>query len=204
MGSGRPAARGGRGVGDDAASAGPADGAGMEYATVHRYQVILEVGLEKDGRDVTALYTADRRSNPRERMYTVEPAEKFVLPERMTPKTSADGRPVMPRFPARVVRGHLERGGRTIAGLDGVTVNVRRVVHLRQFRRAEARRGTLSYVLFGRGGELYAAHAISRPPDFDQVMSATVSGRTFTDEELAKGVEVVIPGRGNTPAGRLK
>ena len=182
----------------------PLDSAGVEYATEHRYQVILEVGLEKDGRDVTSLYTADRRSNPTERMYTVEPRERFVLPDRMKETVSRAGRPVMPRFTAKVYRGHLERGGNPVPRLDSVVVNVRNVVHLRQFHRADARRDTLSYILFGRGGELFAAHAISGPPDFDQVMSVTVRGPTFTDAELAKGVEVVVPGRANTPERRLQ
>ncbi|MET0395567.1 MAG: hypothetical protein ABW277_01950 [Longimicrobiaceae bacterium] len=180
------------------------DSTGREYATVHRYQAILEVGFEKDGRDVTGIYADDRRRHPAERMYTVEPASRFVLPEMLAEKVSSAGRPVAPSFPAKAFRGHLERGGVAIPGLAPATVKVRRVVHLHQFRPSDAPRDTLTYILFGRGGELFMAHAITRPPDFDQVLPVTVAGHAFTDAELEKGVEVVFAGRRNTPAGRLR
>jgi hypothetical protein len=180
------------------------DSTGTEYATEHRYQVILEVGFEKNGRDVTRLYTDDRRSHAAERMYTVMPTERFVLPERLKDKVSPAGRPVLPSFPATAFRGHLERGGVPIPGLERAAVNVRRIVHIHQFHPSDAPRDTLTYLLFGRGGELFMAHAITRPPDFDQVLPVTVAGHAFTDAELEKGVEVVFPGRRNTPSGRLR
>jgi hypothetical protein len=180
------------------------DSTGTEYATVHRYQAIVEVGFEKDGRDVTGIYRDDRRGHPAERMYTVEPASRFVLPDMLAEKVSRAGRPVPPGFPATAFRGHLERGGVPVPGLERATVKVRRVVHLHRFRPSDAPRDTLTYILFGRGGELFMAHAITRPPDFDQVLPVTVSGHAFTDAELEKGVEVVFAGRRNTPAGRLR
>jgi hypothetical protein len=42
------------------------------------------------------------------------------------------------------------------------------------------------------------------PPDFDQLLSVKVTGHEFTDEELAKGVQVVFPATTNTPADRLR
>ncbi|HEU0078643.1 MAG TPA: hypothetical protein VFQ76_13385 [Longimicrobiaceae bacterium] len=180
------------------------DSTGAEYDTEHRYQAILEVGFEKNGRDVTRLYTDDRRRHPAERMYTVEPTSRFVLPEMLAGKVSRAGRPVPPSFGAKAYRGHLERGGVVIPGLDPVSVKVRRVVHLHRFRPSDARRDTLAYILFGRGGELFMAHTITRPPDFDQILPVTVTGHAFTDAELEKGVEVVFAGRSNTASGRLR
>ncbi len=48
------------------------------------------------------------------------------------------------------------------------------------------------------------AHAIHRPPDFDQVLSVTVSGHRSRTRSWPKGVEVVFAGRSNTPAGRIR
>lgn len=63
---------------------------------------------------------------------------------------------------------------------------------------------TLEYLLFGKGQELFLAHQIAAPPDFDQVLSVKLDGHPFTDDELAKGVIVAFPGKKNTVAGRLK
>ena len=79
-----------------------------------------------------------------------------------------------------------------------------RVVHFRQFDPKAKRPDRLEYLLFGKGGELFLAHLIVTPPDFDQVLSVKVKGHEFTDEELAKGVVVAFPETTNTPAGRLK
>ncbi len=171
---GRPAAGRGRGFRGDAAGPGPRgthnmmmvgeravflfhlpmfdplDSARTEYATEHRYQVILEVGLEKGGRDVTRLYTDDRRSDPGERMYTVEP-EEFVLPEMLAAKVSRTGRPVLPSFTGTAFRGtwsgaEADPGARQRFG--------ERPEGRPPPRSSAARRparDTLSYVLFGRG-----------------------------------------------------
>lgn len=175
------------------------DPAGTDYTSLHRYQVVLEVSMSRNGRDVTHIYTEDRRSHPRERMYTVKP-DLFVLPTLFTP----GGQPGASSFTATVFRGHLERGGRPVPGLGSVLVQVRRVVRGQHFDPAAGRPQNLGYFLFGKGGELFLAHSIVRPPDFDQLLSVRVDGHTFTDEELARGVEVVFPGRSDTPAQRLK
>jgi hypothetical protein len=59
-------------------------------------------------------------------------------------------------------------------------------------------------LLFGNRGELFLAHWITRPPDFDQVLSAKVVGHQFADEELRHGVRVAIPGRSNAMHQRLR
>jgi hypothetical protein len=51
----------------------------------------------------------------------------------------------------------------------------------------------LEYLLFGKGTDLFLAHLITAPPDFDQVLGVKVTGHQFTADELANGVHVVFP-----------
>ena len=62
----------------------------------------------------------------------------------------------------------------------------------------------LDYILFGSASELFLAHRIAQPPDFDQLLGVTVSGHQFTEEELARGVAVTVLDRPNAPAQRLR
>jgi hypothetical protein len=162
----------------------------------HRYQVILEAAFAKPGGNPQAVYAADRRRNPAVKIYTLNP-EEFVLPH----LRAAGGQAPLGSFGATVFRGHLEKpGNRVIA--DGVTVNVKNVVHFREFDPAAASPAKLEYILFGKGRELFLAHFVTRPPDFDQVLSVSAAGRTFTDEELGRGMRVTFE-RPNTIARRL-
>ncbi len=174
--------------------------AGTEYVAPHRYQVILEVTFSKDGRDVTQLYLDDRKRNPRVKMYTIGPTNEFVLPTLFEPGSQ----PRSNRFMATVFRGHLERRGVPVSGLDSVVVNVRRVIHASRFDPAAQRPQRLSYILFGKGGELFLAHSITRPPDFDQILSVRVDGHAFTDDELARGVGVTVPDRPDDLLRRIR
>jgi len=177
------------------------DAASGSYVTPHRFQVILEVTFTRNGQDVTQLYLDDRKQHPGERMYTLNPAE-FVLSD-LFPGGS---RPALASFrAASVFRGHLERpGNHRISALDGVTVNVKRVIHARMFDPAVPHRQRLTYILFGRGGELFLAHSITHPPDFDQILSVRVDGHAFTADELARGVEVTFPNLADAPRRRIR
>ncbi len=167
----------------------------------HHFQVILEATFATAGRDVGALYARDRRAHPGTSMYTLMPNPTFVLRDLFP---AGPGRaPIKSSFTGSVFRGHLERGGKVIPGLDAVTVNVTRVVHAEKFDPAAAAPPELEYLLFGRGAERFLAHRIVSPPDFDQLLSVEVGGRELTDATLARGVRVRIPGRTNRPASRI-
>jgi len=45
---------------------------------------------------------------------------------------------------------------------------------------------------------------VTRPPDFDQLLSVDVTGHRFTDAQLLAGIEVALEDRPNQPAARLK
>ena len=91
-----------------------------------------------------------------------EEPKEFVLADLVRPT------PQQPRrraFTGRLVRGHFERGGRTLA--DGVLATVGSIVFFRQFEPAAAPLPRLTYLLLGKGRERFLAHLITRPPDFD-------------------------------------
>jgi hypothetical protein len=168
---------------------------GDAYVTPHRYQAILQVSFTRGSKDVTNLYFADRQSHPATKMFTVSPAGTFVLPDLAAQPVSS--------FDATVFRGHLERGGRPISNMSGVTVKVARVVHFHKFEPAAAPADALEYFIFGRGKELYLAHSILKPPDFDQIVSVEIGGADFSDADLGTAIPIHVPGRKNTPAERV-
>ena len=172
-----------------------------DYTSPHRYQVILEATFVREGKDVTDIYRKNRASNVGTKMYTLKPAPQFVLPRLFTPNTR---NPASSSFRATVFRGHLERGGKEIDGLEDVVVDVKRVVHARKFELSEDKPEKLQYFLFGRSDELFLAHLVTKPPDFDQILSVKITGHQFTDEELSRGVSVVFQDRNNTAAQRIK
>lgn len=167
----------------------------MFSMTVHRYQVILEVTLTKAGADPQAAYVKDRRQHPATKIYTFVP-DPFVLPE-LDPAN-----PQRSSFKGSIFRGHFERGGKSIN--EDVVVNVTRVVHFHKFDPQASGLPQLEYFIFGKDQDLFLAHLITRPPDFDQVMSISQTDRKFTDEELSKGAPVIFPGKRNTPGQRIK
>jgi hypothetical protein len=169
-----------------------------EYLTPHRFQVILQASFNNNGSDVGALYFKDRGSHPEVKMFTIQPTANFVLP-----RVAASS--PLKSFKGDVFRGHLERpGNKVISGLQNVTVNINRIVHFHKFDPAAPTPRALEYFLFGRGPELFLAHSIVKPPDFDQIVSVNVSGLNFTDDELGSAVRISIPMKKNSPPDRLK
>jgi hypothetical protein len=170
----------------------------------HAFQVILEVTLTKAGGspNAQAIYVNDRKQNPDVKIYTLEPTETFALSE-LAPDATGHAR--RRSFDGQIVRGHFEREGHaTVPDLDSVAVGVTRVVHFHGFDPKPAVRPPLEYLLFGKGDELFVAHTITMPPDFDHVLSVRIDGHRFTDDELGQGVRVAISGSPNSVDGKLE
>jgi hypothetical protein len=160
----------------------------------HRYQAILEVTFAKQEG-----YVKDRREHRTTNIYMLNP-ESFVLPELVSP--DPQHKPLRLFKAKEIVRGHFERDGR-VPILQDVEVSVKRVVHFREFDPQAQKAPQLEYLLFGNGQELFLAHVITAPPDFDQILAVKVTDHEFPNEELAKGVPVVFPGTTNAAASRL-
>jgi hypothetical protein len=171
-----------------------------EYISMHRDQVIMEVRFKRGRKDVTDVYAKDRQSNAGIRMYTLQP-QRFILGRLFIPDRQS---PPLKSFRATIFRDHLERNGVTIKGLEDVVVEVKRIVHARKFEPSQEKPSKLEYVLFGKGDELFLAHLITKPPDFDQIISVKIGGGRFTDEELGQGVRVLVKERENTARQRVR
>lgn len=163
----------------------------------HNFQVILEVTLSNGGDDPQAAYVAHRQRT-RTLIYTLAP-ERFAMTDLITPDPE---HPRLQSFRGTVFEGHFERGGTPI--LRDIQVQVQKVVYFREFEPDAASLPALKYLLFGQGAELFLAHVITRPPDFDQVLSVQVSGQEFPAEVLRAGLPIVFPGRPNTVEDRLR
>lgn len=170
-----------------------------EYTSPHRYQVILEASFRRGDQNLDNIYRDDRTSNASVRIYTLNP-ETFVL-SRLSDNSPS---PLLTAVKANVFRGHLERGGTIVKGLDNVDVKINRVVSFRKFDPKASKPEQLKYLLFGTPQESFLVHCISKPPDFDQVLSVKVVGHGFTSAELGKGIEVIIPDRRNRASERVR
>ena len=178
---------------------------GPEFDSPHRFQVILEATFSEGDKDLTEVYFNDRIKNAAVKMYTLNP-DLFVL-SRVNPTGDA-----LKKFRGNaLIRGHLERGGKSFIGDfenppkgGAFDVNVVNVVHFREFDPNATKPAKLEYLLFGKGSEVFLAHLISKPNDFDQIVSIKTAGQPFTDEELRKGMRVEFSDRANTSKQRLK
>ena len=171
------------------------------YRSAHRYQLVVQTSFAKSGKDVGDLYFKDRQGHPDTRIYSLGPTTEFVLSRLFTPSA----KPQLNAFDATIFRGHLERpGGVPIQGLDGTRVTVNRVVHGRMFDPKQVKPTALEYILVGNGSELYLAHLIAAPPDFDHVLSVKLSGRDLTASDLGQDVRLVVANRKNLSNQRLK
>ena len=144
---------------------------------------------------------ADSRSRfGRDSLYTAKP-EEFSIAD-LLPAEPA--KPALSSFKAGIVKGHFERGGDKIA--DDAAVHVDTVIHFQELGLAD-KGADLEYILFGAEQQFFLAHRITRPPDFDQILSVNVTGHQFTEEELSRehsGVLITVPGRSNALLDRIK
>ena len=160
----------------------------------HRFQVILEATF-KNGDDPQLVYATDRAAT-KTRRYTLRP-EPDTLPDLR--KLVANQR----AFKGAVVRGHFELPAAHEL-IPTVTVEVKHVVHFRELDPQAPQPPHLEYLLFGKGSEIFLEHFITSPPDFGQIVAVRVIGHELTDDELSRGMPVVIPERENHMHQRLK
>lgn len=139
------------------------------FHSPHEYQAIVEADLGEAG---GTIYREDRKSHPTENVYTLQPQEKFVLPVMIQNPTT---------FPAKIYRGHFERGGTAIA--ESVPVKITKVIYFKKFETNARKPAGLYYILFGNSREQFVAHLITAKPDFDQVLRVKVD-----DDQLLSAI----------------
>lgn len=154
------------------------------FHSPHDYQLIVEADL---GQAANNLYLQDRKNHPEQDIYTLQPQQRFVLPALIQNPTT---------FPAKIYRGHFERGGTPIA--ESVPVTITRVIYFKNFAEDAPKAETLDYILFGSQHEQFIAHLITAKPDFDQVMSVEVGNDQLKSAvEKLNHVVLEIPGSTN-------
>jgi len=153
--------------------------------------VIMEAELARaDGGPATE-YTADREKHAAQRLYSVAP-EDFVLPD-ILPRPDQPPRLAMIRGP--LFRNRFDRdNGEEIA--PEVVVNIKNVIHGRKFDQTAPELKNLEYIVFGKPDEVYLAHLVTRPPDFDHIVRVTLDD-VPSNESLRHGMTLVIPGLRN-------
>jgi len=159
---------------------------GLFNNSCHDYQGLFEVSFEGANHPQT-VYLDAQKKNSNQNEFTIEPTQKFVLPELAAGKFTS--------FKAKVYSGQYERSATNPKLLDGdVTVKVKRVLHFRQFEAGVKQPPTSEYLLFGNTVEQLAAHLITASPDFDQIV-AVKTPLPLTNADLAKAVRLVLPNR---------
>ena len=171
------------------------------FMSPHDYQVILEGTLSKKSGDPQRTYRDDRARHPDAALYTFNPVA-FVLPDLAPPAAKRQ------QFRGDLFRGHFEAPPEFPAVPQriaaGVTVTVANMIYFQKLTPQPARPDHLEYLLFGKGKEIFLAHLITGPPDFDQIVSAKVTGHQFAADELRRGVRVQVPGASGSSVQRVK
>jgi hypothetical protein len=170
--------------------------------------VIIEVTFSGQGADD---YLADRE-NTGAPLYTLAPSRFDMLD--LIASATEDAQ--VSSFTGTIVRGHFERenapSGRPLVQPFGiewaqlpneVQVDVTRVIYAHEFSFHPAPLAQLEYLLFGAGDDLFLAHRITMPDDFDQLLPTRIDGHTFTDQKLQRGIIITVPDRPNTLSARL-
>lgn len=171
------------------------------FHSPHDYQVLMQVAFGKDD----AAYRDDRKKNPATLLYTFAPA-KFVLTQ-LFPGPSGEP-PALTTITGSLVRNHFEQPDAhpepPVEISSDVVVDVIDVLYHNRFDPHASALEHLSYVLFGRGSEIFLAHRITKEPDFDQLIAVGVRGVSVSDEQLAQGVDITVTGRPNTHDSRVR
>jgi hypothetical protein len=172
------------------------------FDSPHRYQVIIEATFRAEGRDLQTTYFADRDRNKGFSFYTLNP-EKFVLTELRDGSRKS--------FKGTIFRGHLEKPSGTRIELNGVKeveVDVQKLIYFKELiPNARTSLRQIEYILFGSELELFMVHQLTKPGDFDQILSIEDQGQQFSAStkkmKLDPYRQVLFPA-GNSILQRIK
>jgi hypothetical protein len=153
------------------------------FTAPYDFQTVLRVTLDTD-----AYRTARKRYGTSAR-FTVSP--RTHLPKDLEPGAT---------FPADLYFGRFGRDGES---LGEVRVRTEERLYVGHPAEPTMEPAALRYVLFGRE-QLYLAHVFTRPPDFDQVLTAQLAGEWLTLPEEQTTRTVTIPNRPDDLTGRLR
>ncbi|WP_333740350.1 hypothetical protein [Streptomyces sp. IBSBF 2806] len=146
------------------------------FMAPHNFQVILQVDVDDA---VSSVLRSHRHVVPE------EPYDTFVPDDFPMSELDPDGTgPRRTSMTGTIFCGHFERkGGHHPPLAERTVVTVRSVVHFAQLDVQEHTGDSeLTYLCFGRGGQLHLAHRITAAPDFDQVLDVRAVPGTATNQ----------------------
>lgn len=146
--------------------------------TNHYYHVTLEARL-KDPAAQKAY--RDYRAENGDSLAILDP-ELFLLPEIQSGKRTS--------FVATFNHGKWES---VIKGLQGVGVDIVRVIQFRRYDPKAAYPDRLTYQLYGNGKEVFLAHQVTAAPSFQQVVKLKAVPAFLTPEVIKSSPLLIIP-----------
>lgn len=151
----------------------------------HDYQIIMDVKLQhpqlEEGRNFGG------------ELHTFVP-DKFSLGDLLNGKLKT--------IEGTLFRGNFEKEGAEPL-LEDVKAEVKTILHSKHLSEGSQGSAELEYVLYGSKQDAYLIHPIEGNAGFDQLVSVDASSVQATDEEIARGVLVKVPGRPNVVESRL-
>jgi hypothetical protein len=105
------------------------------------------------------------------------------------------------RIEGTLYRGSFEDGG---VPIGQTSVELEQVLSASELRNDTSPLNVLTYQVVGSPRQAYLVHAISAPPDFDQIVQLDTTRTRLRPEDCGGQVQVTVPGRPNTVEERLK
>ena len=158
------------------------------YVIPHRFQGIWEVTFGEEG-DQKYRTHHQQKGQAEKQMYTLAPKELFALRALEDTKSS---------FRADVFVGHFEREGHEKL-LTNVKVTIKNPVFWQELSSSHAPPQFVEYIVFGgattnqktddiNSDELYVAHRLTSPPNYDQILRIVTfpQGRTLNEGSILR------------------
>jgi hypothetical protein len=156
---------------------------GLFNSSCHEFQALFQVSFQGSG-DPQKIYFQAQGSDPNNNEFTLKPNENFLLSdlENGTRKS----------FTANIFAGQYECQTAPKPIAKNVTVQIEKILHFRKFEPKAKQPPFSEYLLFGNDKEQLAAHLITAPPDFDQIIALK---QPLTGLTLANAARLVLPNR---------
>lgn len=149
----------------------------------HEYQCILEASIPAEAKQACNRQREQFPSIPL--VLANLSTDLFTLPD------VASGRRTS--FEAEIVIWETDNPDNNPRLIKQVTVTIQRVVHNRHFNARFPRPSMLTYVLFGRGEEIYLSHYLNQAPEFMHLLEVSSAPDWLSAEQIEASVLIHFP-----------
>lgn len=164
----------------------------------HMYQLVMRARLSDDAMQE---YVRRRSQHPSETYFLANSKpDLMTLPELQIGARSGFSVEVFQGIPKRKHYNGWPWEG--VPPVIQAPVTIERIVYYRHFDFNLNYPASLTYILFGSGGEAHLSHYQTKEPDFDHVVSLAEAPDWLPPTQLEAGVHINIPRLPNRPDGR--